>query len=264
METSMHPLDMLTPTLLAIPGGEVRAPRMPPETAGEEAEAVYALACEDRAELQKSRLDWDLVESLPLRAKALYEAEARWKGTRLERGRARREWKERSPQGGRCRSELLRWCRFAYRSDRELCAQVTAISARRRVTDMPQALLDLIALCRAQPGPLVALGFDLERLDRLSSLAAELARLLAAARATRAWTEAKGLRDRAYIYVCMALREVRTCAEFVFHRDHSRLGLYASRYRREHRGGRKRLRGAPEPGGSYIPGGRRQPAAGGE
>ena len=228
--------DALLPAIRAISDDAVRPPTQPVDSFAQEAETLYHWAQADREALEAAGLDWTLVEALPARAGALREAESIWLMQRFTRAEAQRQWKVAEPEAYELRDDLLAALRYAYRRSPDLLGRVSAIAEGRGRPDMILDLNAIAALGRQHPEPLVAIGFDLARLDAAAAKSDALAKLLAARESDDPDDPPKKVRDQAFTYLKQAVDEVRDCGRYVFRKSPQRAAGYASQYARRHRG----------------------------
>jgi hypothetical protein len=223
--------DKLIDSIRAIPESEAKEPNMPVETAAQEAENTYDWSILDKAALVAGGLDWTIVESLPDRAAAVRKAESNWFSERFAKGEAALKWEKESPAAYKLRDKLVHDTLFAYRKNDEILARIQAIEEGSGHADMIQDLSDLAAIARKSPDPLKAIkNFDFNDIDKAEQFSAEMARLLAGAKATTGTTAAKIIRDQAFTYLKQAVDEVRSVGQYVFWQKKDRLPGYSSQY----------------------------------
>lgn len=220
----------------AIPDAEIKTPNIPVDRFVQEAENTYQWLQDDKESLTSAGLDWDLVEDIPLRSGALREAESNWFKERFSQEAAQKEWKEKSHLAFDLRDRLLHDLRYAYRKDSNLLNRVAKIDEGFSNADMIQDLNDIAVLGKENIKPLQSFKFDLTKLDQAAVMADEMAELLGKATANQQDNNvARIMRDKAYTYLKQAIDEVRTCGQYVFWRDESRLKGYISQYHKRKR-----------------------------
>ena len=145
-------------------------------------------------------------------------------------------WAEQSPLAYKFRDELLHDFRYAYRNDRKLVDKVNESAAGDSHADMIQDLNDLAVLGRENPDPLVAISYDMTRLDKAATMSDEMSSLYSDATTGRLeYTESKKIRDQAYTYLKQAVDLIYACGQYVFWRNEDRLFGYSSAYLRRRR-----------------------------
>ncbi len=221
------------PLILAVAGDAIRKPNMPVKVFLQEAENLFHWAQQDKAALEKARLDWSLVMELPALIGAAREAESFWTQERHAREDAIRLWGEESPKAYALRDALLRAMRYAYRRDDALLRRVSEITAGSGHVDMIQDLNDLATLGRAYSAPLLAIDLDLAQLEQAAEMSNRMAELLAQVNGERASDNAtRVIRDQAYTLLKQAVDEIRACGQYVFWDNAARRTGYHSEYLR--------------------------------
>ncbi len=220
---------------------DVKTPNMPVGEAVQEAENLVAWCEEDKAELTKAGLDWQLVEDLPLRAGACRYAQSIWARESQNQEEAEKEWKDKSPAAFDLRDKLVHHFTFAFRKAPELLSKVQIIREGYSRADMLQDLSDLNVLGKDNIELLKQIGFDFKLLTEAATQADDLSVVLAKANGEAGDDAgAKDVRDKAYTYMKMAVDEIRATGQYVFWRDEDRRKGYVSAYfKRKNQGGKK-------------------------
>jgi hypothetical protein len=232
---------VVLPALQAIASADVESPDIPADAAAQEAEDLYKWALQDKAALEGGGLSWELVESLPVRAGALHEAESLWVAAMGKQKEPLQEWVDKSQNMYDLRSRLMHAFRYAYSDTPLVLGQLKHVDRGTTHHDMAQDLNDLAKIGLANPDQLAAVKFDMGLLQAASAESDGANDLLSTARATQRTSEAKELRDRAFSYLKQAVTKVRQCGQYVFWRDADRAAGYSSDYLR-----RKRNQQQPE------------------
>ncbi|MBW2277453.1 MAG: hypothetical protein JRF63_08175, partial [Deltaproteobacteria bacterium] len=220
----------------ALPADKVRRPGIPMEEFLQEAENLCEWCQADKAKLEAAGLVWYRVEELPVLTGAAREAESRWFEKRFAKQEAQRQWQKAAPGVFDLRNQILHSMRYAYRNEPNLLSRVSEITGGSGNADMIQDLNDAAVLGREHTELLVAIGFDLEKLDHAAELSAKLAELLAVATSeTMGDSAVRDLRDRAYTLLKLVVDEIRTSGRYVFWRDPDRRIGYQSAYHRRMR-----------------------------
>ena len=200
----------------------------------QEADLLYLWIQEDKKALTTVGLSWELVEDLPIRCKALIDADANWQTQRKTRKKSSREWDKLFPLGYDLRNRLLTDFRFAFRKDPLLMKNVRGISKGKNQPKIIQDLNDLSVLGKANPQLLEIIHFDMSLLDRAAQLSREMSVLLAEInKYKQKRSEAKIIRDRAYSHLKEAVDEIRLTGQYVFRKNKDRLTGYRSKYIRQ-------------------------------
>ena len=101
-------------------------------------------------------------------------------------------------------------------------------------------LIELAKLGMKHKKELIAIGFDLSRLENAKSKSFELANLQAKVNSSLKETNPKKvLRDKAYFHLKEAVNEIRLAGQYLFWRDNLRLMGYVSPYFRNRNDKRK-------------------------
>ncbi len=211
---------------------DTKAPsNIPVENYIQEAENVVVWAGMDRAELEAAGLDWLVVEDLPIRCGALRHTESTWVAERYGREAATKQWLTDGPEGFKLRTDLQADFRFAFRDDPKLLSRVKEISGGNSNADMIQSLNDLSVLGNRNTDLLIAIGFDVTKLDLAAQRSDELAALYAAATGDLdSYSDSKRVRDQAYTHVKEAVDVVNKFGQYVFRNNPDRLKGYRSKY----------------------------------
>ena len=219
----------------AIPEDELKLPNAPVSIMVQEAENQFEWCKDDKKELTKTGLDWNMVLDIPARAGALRQSESNWKSVSRARQDAEKEWKEKSPGAYDLRDRLVHDFTYAFRNEDELKTKLAEIRDGDGHADMIQDLSDLSVLGKSNTPLLKTIGFDVALLDEAAAMSDNMGSLLAEVNGERAeQNEAKIIRDKAYTYLKQAVDELRACGKYVFWRDPERLKGYRSEYHKKH------------------------------
>ncbi|MFC2146073.1 hypothetical protein ACFLRT_01785, partial [Acidobacteriota bacterium] len=218
-----------------IEDSQIKTPHhIPVDVYIQEADTLYHWVQSDKEALAVVGLSWELVEDLPLRCKALIEAEARWQTQRKTRKKSSHQWDKLSPLAYDLRNRLLTDFRFAFRKHPDLITTVRGISKGESQPKSVQDLNDLSVLGKANSRLLEAIHFDMSLLDKAAQTAREMAVLLAEInKYKQKRSEAKKIRDQAYTHLKEAVDEIRLTGQYVFRQNKDRFTGYRSKYIRQ-------------------------------
>ena len=195
-----------------------------------EAETLCNQARLDIDTLVKAGLPVDAVDRLSSAAGALRYAQAM-----LEKHAEERVgWKFESPAAFTLHGTILHHFLFAYRNDREKIGKVRAIVKGATNYDKIQQLQTLAVFGRENRAELEAVGFDFSLLDKAGYFSARLGDLLGEHKmVTKQVSEARMIRDKAYVYLRQLMKLVREFGKYVFYQDKKRMSGYTSEYYRK-------------------------------
>ncbi|MCP4157413.1 MAG: hypothetical protein GY757_57410 [bacterium] len=200
----------------------------------QEAETLYFWALEDIDALTRVGLARELVEDLPSRCGALFEAEAIWQVSKKSRSEYAREWKSKAPQAYKLRDRLLNDFRFAFRKHPDLLNAVGYMAKGYTHADMLQDLNDLAVFGRREPGLLEGIGFDMALLEQAAQASDDLSSLLAKVTSGKDdFSQERIIRDQAFTLLKEAVDEIRECGRYVFRTNKERLAGYRSHHLRK-------------------------------
>ena len=218
----------------AIPKDKIVTPTVPVKIYSMEAENLGVYAKRDLKLLVAKGFNPILIDKLNDRIDVLKDAQSAWMAIYNAKDLTIDEWKEVSDNAFAFQRGLLHDFRFAYRNDQNIMLQVNRIADGSGHADLIQDLSDYAALGKANPGPLLALNFDLSRLDFAEELSDITLTLLGQVNGIRTETDKpeKKLRDQAYTLLKQSVDEIRDFGKYVFWEDEAKLKLYRSEYYR--------------------------------
>jgi hypothetical protein len=224
--------EMKLGVITAIEDGRIKTPHhVPIDVYIQEADTLYVRARKDKEALTGVGLSWELVEDLPIRTRALVEAEAQWNVWKDSGRGAEKEWEKQSAVAYELRNRLLEVFRFAFRKRPDLLAVVRDAVKGQSHAAMIQGIYDLSSLGRKNSKLLEAVGFDMSLLDEAAETSEKLASLLAEAVTSReGYSSAKKIRDQAYTHLKEAVDEIREYGRYVFRSDRNRFIGYRSNH----------------------------------
>lgn len=219
----------------AIPQDEIIQPTVPIKIYNMEAENLGVYAKRDREFLVAKGLNPILIDDLDARIDVLKDAQSGWMTIFNAKVVTLEEWKVESEKAYAVQRELSHDFRFAYRNDHNIMLQVNRISDGDSHADLIQDLNDYAALGKVNPGPLLAVNFDLTRLDVAKELSDSTQTLLGQVNGIRTETNKpeKMFRDQSYTYLKQAVDEIRDFGKYVFWENEAKLKLYSSEYFRK-------------------------------
>ena len=221
--------DELLPLIEAIQPAEVMILNMPVAVFIQEAEYLGHWCKDDQEMLIRVGLDWELVNSLPIRSLACSQAQALWMKDSKSRPKSMQDWKEKSPEAFTLRDHMIHSFRFAFRRHENLLKTVNEIAEGNSNSDLVQDLNDLSLLGKANLDLLTGIGFESELLDTAALLAENMTNLLAAMNSEhKKGRESVIIRNKAYTYLKQAVDEIRICGKFAFRHNPDRQKGYAS------------------------------------
>lgn len=216
-----------------IPHEKVKEPFMPVSVTVQMGEDLFVWAQADKDALVKAGLDATLIEELPSRAGAVRYMQSEWKSDKNTRSDYVKKWKAESPEGYDLQAEFAHVFRFAFYNQPDLLSRVDEITANNGHADMIQDLMDYSALGKDNLPLLQGVGFDTKLLKRAEQLAGSLSETLAYNNNDKNLSnELKEQRDRAYMHLYDAIREINRVGQFVFWRNPERKKGYVNTYNR--------------------------------
>jgi hypothetical protein len=228
--------EQILPELNAIDTRKTSYPKIPVATALQEAEDLFVWCQEDKAQLERAGLNWQIPSGLPKRAAVCRYLQSLWEKETKIYSSVQREWKQKSTEGFALRNELLRHFNFAFRNHPGILSQVKLISKGSSNADMIQDLSDLAALGTEHSKYLQSIGIDPELFRKAGILLGELAVLLAKynGEMKEGNYKMKVLRNKAFLYLKEAMDEIRETGKYVFRNDDERYRGYISYYYKKH------------------------------
>jgi len=219
----------------SIPQDKIIQPTVPVKIFSMEAENLGVYAKRDQDLLVAKGLNPILIDELPYKIDVLKDSQSAWMTVYNAREVTLEEWKIESEKAYAVQRELSHDFRFAYRNDHNIMLQVNRIYDGDGHADLIQDLSDYAALGRANPGPLLAVNFDLSRLDLADGLSDSIQKLLGQVNGIRTETNKpeKMFRDQAYTSLKQSVDEIRDFGKYVFWEDEAKLKLYRSEYFRK-------------------------------
>lgn len=182
---------------------------------------------EDKKDLNKAGLDWEIINEAKELKGLLRYAQADWNADSSKRSEARIEWNEISPEAVDFRNQMLHHFNFAYRKSPELSAIVRKIRDGNSNADLVQDLFDLYALGTKNTEELKAIGYDLNLLKVSEKKGLKLQETLSVVNGTfDAASDLKFKRDALYSLLEERISTIREYGRYVFWRDEDRLKKY--------------------------------------
>ena len=186
---------------------------------------------EDKDQLVRAGLDWNLVEDLKSKFLALQQAQSLWSREHKAYTDSVKIWRNEYPSAYELRDYLMHYFYHAFRAMPDVIAQLHVIGNGSTSSNMIQDLSDLAAIGRKFPEELSRCGFEPELLDQTEQKATVLNEMLAQVNNAKAKASPfKEVRDKAYFFVKEAVDEIRHHGQFVFWHDDDRKQGYTSGY----------------------------------
>lgn len=198
-------------------------------------------AVPDKALFEALGFNWELVVEMPLYVTLAHKSESGWQSVRnTHSAPASAEWDAKSPEVQALRKTAIKDMRYAYRKNPDLLSRLSSISEEGSNADMIHDLFDLATLGRANTTELVAMHFDLSRLDGLEATAVEMTDLLGHFTFDRRSINASKLfRDQCFELVAHAVSEIYAAGKQVNEKGTARYSGYESAELRKKRNAAK-------------------------
>jgi len=218
------------PLLMALQKEDVKNPPYPVEDIVGEALDLAVTATEDREKLLAVGLDESHITEMASKAVTLRYAEAIWTNKRGEMKEAEEEWKANKKDYKDFKACTVHDFLFAYRNDASNLDKIRAIADQKDYHNMVQGLTEMYIIGASNPAPLEAIRFDMSKLEKCRHIADHAGELLALVNGEKGHaSEAKDIRDRAYIFLSKPVKTVREYGQYVFWRDPKRKEKYTSK-----------------------------------
>ena len=221
-------LDLVRPTLDAMPSADVRVPNLRVAVYHQDTNDLKTLVAmadvSDR--LLRVGLDAQQLAALPVALDASRTAQSAWVVS-TDRSKPVAQ-KEREQSGFAHRSEMVAACRWNLRKSRSVQAALDVINEGDGVPDLVQDLKDTAAVTEANlPAFDKDESFDAKTaIERARSLAEEIAAGQSAFATDRDSAGAKDLRDRAWTWLWNIDSEIRAAARHAFRNDPEMLARF--------------------------------------
>lgn len=216
----------------AIPDSQVKNPTMPVVIYAQEATDLWRWVQTDKDQLLKNGCKVEYIDELPARIEVLRLSETQIGHIVVN---SRLEFQETIPKVMEFLKDIFRSCRFAYRNRPELLKRIRGVKTGSGYVYTVQDIRDIATLGKEHPEELVAMGFDLTKLDQAFEISSQMELLLADVNAESPTSPQRIFRDKAYTYVKEAVDEVRAHGQFVFYNNDARRVGYASEFLRKQR-----------------------------
>ncbi len=224
--------DALFEQIMSIPHENLKDPFMPVSITAQMGENLHVWAKADTEALAKAGLNMVLYNELPERAGALRFVQSQYISDKNTRSDYIKKWQTDSPEGIELQAELLHYFLFAFHDQPDLLNRVDEIAKNNGNADMIQDLMDYATLGKDNLPLLVNAGLDPVKLDRAEELASILSELLAYNNNDQSQSnELKEQRDRAFLHLYDAIKEVNRVGQFLFWRNPERKKGYVNTYK---------------------------------
>ncbi|WP_282035494.1 hypothetical protein [Saccharicrinis aurantiacus] len=200
----------------------------------QESKNLHKRATLDLAKLTAVGFNAELLTKLSELTTILVVSEVNWQEESSESKIAANDWKKNSPEMYSLNSELIDSMEFAYRKDDQLLSLIDAIKEGDNQADAVLDLSKLAKLGKDNPEPLMAMNFDLTKLDKAVTLSKSLSETLSIING-HAYVEEhrKEMRDKAFTLLKEVVDEVYEYGRFVFRNDADHVKAYGSKYKRD-------------------------------
>jgi hypothetical protein len=222
------PSDELADAFACLP--EIAAetpPGLPVQAALAEAEEVAAAAARHSTRLLAVPFDHDLVLTLPARIAALRNAEARWRIVRSRR--APRDLARLRGEATLLRRDVLAAARFFLRADPDAQRELDAFAEGDSLAELSEDLRALADFIRRHADGLALLDYPhgaLAAATRADQLARALSRGASAELVDEAAAEALAHRNRTFVLLDDAVREIRAAARYALRGEPEALAAF--------------------------------------
>ncbi|MBN1578278.1 MAG: hypothetical protein JW913_17085 [Chitinispirillaceae bacterium] len=224
--------DTMLAVISEVEVGDVVAVQNPPEVVIGEAETLFSWAKKDQDALVNAGLPADAIDRLQPASGALRYAQSMLKKCSEEPD----GWKAESQEAFELHDIILHHFFYAFRNNPEKLKKVHEIAEGNTNDDKIQQLQTFCLFGRENSAQLEQIGFDVALLDKAAELSARMGDLLGEKRANRKReSDARTIRDQAYVYLKGLMNRIRECGRYVFYRDEERVYGYASDYDRKKR-----------------------------
>lgn len=233
---SKQEYENLKPELDKLQAKQIIEPPIPVAIALQEAENLYVWSQDDRDELIRAGIDWNLVTNLPQRCAACRFTQSEWNKEYKGQENAQKKWKIEYPKAVELHNLLLHHFYYAFRNHPELITKTKKIAKGTTVAKIIQNLNDLSILGKANIALLEKINVPIQLLDQATQTSEETAKLFATINNIRkGGSENKQNRDRAYSYLKQAVDEIRRTGQYIFYRNDERKKGYISSYYHQYR-----------------------------
>src|SRR5262245_26697828 len=203
--------------LAALDASYARSPDRKVEQVMEEARLlIRVVKDEGKKLLDGTRIDKKLLRSLPDRGELLEEMDARW--ARELGQRAKKPARKAAKEAEALRADMVAALRYFLDGDAGVQAQVDVIQEGSGLADLVDDLGKLAGLVERHARSLEKAGLDGAPV-RARELADLLGETRAAERSEAAFSDALGLRNRAFWYLREAMDEIRAAGRYAFRHD---------------------------------------------
>lgn len=228
----MNEQDFIThkEAIMSLSDEQVLRPRMLVSKAIQLSENLAVWAKSDIEDLTNVGLDINLIESLPSRARALVYIQSKWVNEKDTTTIVSKKWKIESAKGYTLIALLKHNFKFAFRNNPDFKHLIKKIDRNKGHAGMIQALTTYSLLDEKGLLQLHSIGFDTALLTEASNLSKKLGKLLATYNSEKnQQKELRVMRDKAFLYLMIAVKEIRRVGQFVYYRNPERKKGYSIR-----------------------------------
>lgn len=224
-------LEQFLPIFGAIPTEHVKSPHIYIGTFLSTASQLVPVVAQDIDKLTKTGLREDVLRNYPTAVEALRVAEVFLNKSRFVTEEAHTEWEQKAPVVYDYLEEMECAYRLAYRRLPQIKALVQQILESRSSQGGINELLSLVELGESNIQQLIAIGFDITKLQKATYLAKDLQNIYLNSVKHDAKTEAaRDMRDRAYTYLEAFVGDIRAAGRFLFWDQPEMYGRYTRVY----------------------------------
>lgn len=216
-----------------IPEKSLNRVRIPVGVSIQEAYNIVAFAEDDREDLVARGLDWEVVKEIPHRCEYLRRLESRYWKVRFGLQPVNERFKQCEKDAKRICKELVQDMKFAFDGDKRLTRTLSELREGKGVQEFTFYMDAICALAQREASKLSDVGSEHGLEERLAQCAQEYPRLhFQAAEEASANERVRGMRNRARVFLYVAIREIQWRANNAFRHDYEHLKGYTSDYQR--------------------------------
>lgn len=238
------------PILLAMNPEDVRIPNYATEELIFECYKINKLCLHDKEQLVTSGLSPQLIDNFIEKIKIYETAAAKYIAFGYNATKFKQEFDRLLNEALLVRKELIHYCNFAYRKNKNALKALEKVKNGRSKKDKIYDLVSFVELSKEFPDDLHKINFNWSLLEKIEHYHEKLKTLHAKTTVSpKEKTKLADIRNRAYTYLTNDLNKIKEYAQFVFWQDEKR----ASLYKREHKIRKKNKKVKEKKGKNSIP-----------